>query len=517
MRRNLVAVTAALVALVPSMAAWSSVTAQSTPAPTTRPTIAFVVDTSGSMAGSRLTQAKAALQTGIDALADGQAAGLRSFAGACSSRGTVRVPVDTNNRDQLRTQTANLFASGLTPTPGALLGAADELRDVDGPKVVLLISDGQSSCGDPCPTAQAIKDDLGVDFAAVTVGFQAPTSAESELRCIADVTGGQYFSADDEEGLAAAIGAAVVGGSAEYVAVGDSTTTGFSVPTCSEDRAASKVGCLGDPPAPPYPERIAAADERFDSLDRVGIWGYTIVDAVDAYNNGQNVEGDWTPQLTAAQSATGLVTVSLGANDMEFSDIEFWLKNCVGVRFNTFFGRVYDVDFVAREGACRDAAQEKVSDPDLVAALDDMFDALDVAADNGAEVVVTLYFNPYNHSKHVSFLPDRSCRLIHDIGDIVTDTINAELQSRADAAGFTVVDFKPAFDGHGSGAKDPYVFGSDCEVVGALTAADVDFDFGWPPVSLDTGDSETEIKKRFDPHPNAAGTAVQAQTILEAL
>ena len=61
------------------------------------------------------------------------------------------------------------------------------------------------------------------------------------------------------------------------------------------------------------------------------------------------------------------------------------------------------------------------------------------------------------------------------------------------------------------------MFGSDCELVGALTAADVGFDFQWPPVSLDTGDSETEIKKRFDPHPNADGTAAQAQTILEAL
>jgi hypothetical protein len=202
---------------------------------------------------------------------------------------------------------------------------------------------------------------------------------------------------------------------------------------------------------------------------------------------------------------------------MAFSDIGFWLKRCVGARFNTFFGKVYDVDLVAREGACRDAADEKVSDPALVSALDDMFAALEDAADNGAEVVVSLYFNPYNHSKHVAFLPDRSCRLIHEIGDIITDTINDELQVRANTAGFTVVDFKPVFDGHGAGAKDPFVFGSDCEMTGALTAADVDFDLGWPPVGLDSGDSEAEIKKRFDPHPNADGTAAQATAILEAL
>ncbi len=84
------------------------------------------------------------------------------------------------------------------------------------------------------------------------------------------------------------------------------------------------------------------------------------------------------------------------------------------------------------------------------------------------------------------------------------------------AAGFSVVDFKPVFEGHGAGAKDPFVFGSDGEMTGALTAADVDFDLGWSPVSLDSGHSETEIKKRFDPHPNADGTAAQALAILEA-
>ena len=65
----------------------------------------------------------------------------------------------------------------------------------------------------------------------------------------------------------------------EYVAVGDSTTTGFSVPACHEKRSVSPYGCddndppnfsNGDnPPATPYPVRVAqSGNARFDDLDR---------------------------------------------------------------------------------------------------------------------------------------------------------------------------------------------------------------------------------------------------------
>lgn len=416
----------------------------------------------------------------------------------------------------MRTASDALFASGTTPTPGALLGAADELRDVTGPKIVLLISDGASTCGDPCPTAASIKDDLGADFAAVTVGFRAPDSAADELRCIAEVTGGEYFPADDEAGLAEAIGAAVGSSSAAYVAVGDSTTTGFSVPTCSEDREISPYGCVGDdPPAQPYPERVAEADDRFDDLNRVGIWGYTIADAVAAHEAGENVEGPWTPQLTAAASATELVTVSLGANDMEFSDVETWLARCVSIHQKEFLGVTYDVDINVNNESCEAAAAARVDELDDE--FDALFDALSDAADGGVEIVVTKYFNPFNDTKNVRFAPDRSCALLHGIGDHVVGALNDELDRRSRQAGFTVVDLYPAFEGHGAGSSDSYVFGSDCETLGAATSIDVDFDFGWPPVSFDGDDTVTEIQVRFDPHPNDRGTEAQADAILEAL
>ncbi|HEX8581365.1 MAG TPA: hypothetical protein VF640_03510 [Acidimicrobiales bacterium] len=303
------------------------------------------------------------------------------------------------------------------------------------------------------------------------------------------------------------------GNGAEYVAVGDSTTTGFSVPTCTENRVISPYGCMGTPPATPYPERIAAADARFDDLDRKGIWGYSVTEAVTAYEVGHNVEGTWVPQLVAAEQATELVTVSLGANDMQFSDVQYWLGRCVGVEQKKFLGIVYGYEVVVRDDECRAAATDRATAEPLSADMDTMFDILDGAAGNGATVAVSLYYNPYNDRKVVDFLPDRSCSIVHGIGDIINSAINTELRQRAEAHGFEVVDLGPPFEGHGAGSDDSYVFGTECEAIGALTA--VDFDLGWPPV--DTGSTMREVQRRFDPHPNAAGTAVQAETFLEVV
>ena len=196
-------------------------------------------------------------------------------------------------------------------------------------------------------------------------------------------------------------------GTPAYVAVGDSTTTGFSVPTCEEDRTASPYGCIDTPPATPYPERIASSRAEFSDLDRKGIWGDTVRDAVIAADQGHNDEGPWEPQLLAAGHATELVTVSLGANDMEFSDIGFWLKECLAKQF------------VSLTEPCSEAARNKAEDvmPDIQA----MMDRLDAAAANGARVVVTQYYNPYNHRKDAGpfGLFSRDCSIMRAISEVI--------------------------------------------------------------------------------------------------
>ncbi|OZC96794.1 hypothetical protein CH281_23335 [Rhodococcus sp. 06-221-2] len=177
----------------------------------TKSTVLFVVDTSGSMSGTPLAQAKEALHAGIDALAPGQAAGLRSFAGGCGEGGSLLVPIGTDNKDELDSAADQLSANGGTPTPDALRAAAGDLPAI-GDRTIILISDGQSSCGDPCVVAAQLKTQYGIDFRVHAVGFNAPDAAESELSCIAAATGGQYFTATNTTELSSAISTAITSG-----------------------------------------------------------------------------------------------------------------------------------------------------------------------------------------------------------------------------------------------------------------------------------------------------------------
>jgi hypothetical protein len=286
------------------------------------------------------------------------------------------------------------------------------------------------------------------------------------------------------------------------VAVGDSTSTGFSVPTCEEDRVVSAFGCIGNPPATPYPDRIAGAGGRYADEHRVGIWGYAVHEAVTDANSGNNADGSWTPQLLRAEHATKLVTVSLGADDMRFADVTYWLTQCTVKQFSTI------------KLSCYDAAHKRAEAmrPDVRA----MMTRLDAAKRNGATVVITQYYNPYNSRKEVGpfDVASRDCTPLWAIAQIITGQLNRVLGEESTKHGFRLAPLAPTFAGHGAGAKDSYVFGSDCDVAGAATSAR--YNLGWPP-SFDTSASKLQLPKRFDPHPNDQGAQAQSGQILDQL
>ncbi|HWB71795.1 MAG TPA: VWA domain-containing protein [Egibacteraceae bacterium] len=457
----------------------------------------------------------------MNALAEGQTAGLRFYAGSCGNGGRLLVPPAVDNRDALRQAIEGLVAGGGTPTPDALRAAARDFPEGSTNKLVILISDGMSTCGDPCPVAAQLAADTGTAFRAHTVGFHAPSSAEWELACVADVTGGRYYSAADADGLAEAISDALAGTGHEYVAIGDSTTTGFSIPDCEEDRIVSPFGCVGAPTATPYPERIAAAgNPRFDELERKGIWGDTIVRSVESYDRGNNGDGStWVPQLVAADQADRLVTVSHGASDMKWSAVEEWAEACIGARHQRILGRDIPRGIEFKEDVCKARADEVLAE--FGDDMRRMFDVLEGPQLNGSDVVIALYYNPVNHEKVIvrRFLPDsrRDCSLMHNLAQVVVNRLNAALAAEAQARGFQTVDLRPVFAGHGSGAKEPYVFGVDCEWRGVPTAIRLDIDLRARSVEVDGDQTLRELGQRFDPHPNSAGTRAQAEAILEVL
>lgn len=411
----------------------------------------FVIDVSGSMGGARLSQAKTALHAAIDGLNPTDAGALRSFAGSCSTGTHLRTDFGLDNRDEMRGAVDALSAGGGTPTPAALQAAGSDLDGV-APAVVVLISDGQSTCGDPCPVAQQIADRRGTDFRAITVGFQAPSTAEAELQCIADATGGQYFSADDAEQLSDAINDGLA--AARYVAMGDSYSSGegaddYWVGTDTDYSDEPGNGCRKSFNA--YAYAVAAAAESPDDLDFVACSGARTWDfygsqkppPYDVVQEAQFLEAD----LPAGDvdAAVDLVTLTIGGNDMGFEQI---IEGCVrSTGFNPCSGRS-DEDL---DEAMSRLAGEPVSDDafgdDRTRPLGEVYGDIRARAP-GARVLVVGYPQFFKSSGTVF----NRCSGVMKVDQLwineKVEEFNDFLEEQAESFGFEFVPTSDAFEGH---------------------------------------------------------------------
>lgn len=281
-----------------------------------------------------------------------------------------------------------------------------------------------------------------------------------------------------------------------YVAYGDSITTGFSANACSVfDRTLSREGCVdfGQRPADPYPLLVSEAlGGQYLEMERVGIWGQTADDAREEYEDGTDPssEGPWPAQLRAVDNAAKLVTGSLGINDMEFSDAPFWTSNCI-------------TDLL-----CLGAANERVESDPVQRGLNRMFDRLAEAGQRGATVMVTLYYIPVDPNME-------GCDMTRRIARTIVERLNLELQEKAllygtqTGAQIQTVDLVAAFEGHGLGSADPYVYGKTCRDVDALDLVPAIIDS--PPIG------ERVYSIFFDAHPNCNGGEAIARAIVAAL
>ncbi len=191
--------------------------------------IVVVMDTSASMNEgvgsafseqySRIQGARSAVLDLVGRLGDAQPFGLIAYPGrgadvvdGCSI-GRVELPPGPLDMGVAAAAVRRLTPDGDTPTGPALQHASDVIRDTYGPEsrgVIVLVSDGESNCGEPpvCEVASAIRAG-GLDVQINTVGLNLTGAAEAEMRCVADATGGRYIDAGDGSGdeLSAAIAA----------------------------------------------------------------------------------------------------------------------------------------------------------------------------------------------------------------------------------------------------------------------------------------------------------------------
>lgn len=95
---------------------------------------------------------------------------------------------------------------GMTPLHKSIEKTVEGMKDLKGPKRVVIVTDGEDTCGgDPCKTAERIKkSNLDITFFVVALGFNNKSSDKlKKLECLGDV-----HQANDGESFAGAMAAA---------------------------------------------------------------------------------------------------------------------------------------------------------------------------------------------------------------------------------------------------------------------------------------------------------------------
>ena len=120
----------------------------------------------------------------------------------------------------------SLSLGGSTDIAVALDAIPSDLAGTTGRSTVILLSDGAHNCtGDPCQSATNLIA-AGIDVVVHAIGIgTAGTRAETELGCIAGVTGGTVVSVDDADELFEAIDDVLEGNGARSVFVELATPT----------------------------------------------------------------------------------------------------------------------------------------------------------------------------------------------------------------------------------------------------------------------------------------------------
>lgn len=153
-----------------------------------------VLDTSGSMSDrdtrsgeSRLTVAKQATRSLVNYVGSGNQLGITSFDDRAREVAPLRT-VDDEARESMRTAIDDLFADGGTSIGAGLQQALAMLRGVQGPKSIILMSDGQQN--EPPRPAEILPELKSLGVTIYTIGMGSSAARETLAR-LADETGGE--------------------------------------------------------------------------------------------------------------------------------------------------------------------------------------------------------------------------------------------------------------------------------------------------------------------------------------
>lgn len=217
----------------------------------------LVLDGSGSMAesggsgGTRMDEAKDGLNGVIDDLPDDAKVGLRVYGstisdgpGSCEDS-ELLVPVDDVDRDALRAGVQELKPLGNTPIAYSLEQAYEDLPS-EGPRSIVLVSDGEENCeGNPCKVAGDLKK-KGADFYVDVVGLQVDQPSRDQLTCVASAGGGTYYDVKDLSELQDTLTRTSIRAARGYEAAGLPVEGGTGVDDAAEIEDGQWLDTIGD-------------------------------------------------------------------------------------------------------------------------------------------------------------------------------------------------------------------------------------------------------------------------------
>ncbi len=173
----------------------------------------IILDGSGSMWGQidgkpKLEIARKTLREVLAGVPDNMEVGLIAYGhrekGNCGDIELIVAPA-LGTAEQIANEVDVMRFLGKTPLAASVKMAAEELRYTEEKATVVLITDGLETCGvDVCQLGNELES-LGLNFRAHVVGFGLSKEQGKQVACLAENTGGKYFSAADGDALVAAL------------------------------------------------------------------------------------------------------------------------------------------------------------------------------------------------------------------------------------------------------------------------------------------------------------------------
>ncbi len=193
--------------------------------------LVFILDASNSMnkpfdGGTRLDAAKAALIDLLEVTSRLDQVGLYVFGhriGKDDSEASCQdieplfpsLPKNAADDPDVIAAINGIEAKGMTPIADALVAASNALAGYGGEGVIVLITDGEETCGgDPKVVAQMFKT-LSPPIVLEVVGLDVAPDVRDRLAEIAGITGGRYYGVGSASELLNALYASVPGGEAQ--------------------------------------------------------------------------------------------------------------------------------------------------------------------------------------------------------------------------------------------------------------------------------------------------------------